>query len=102
VARARFRWRSAAARAVIGMCGGFALALSFVAGTGGALATLGVMTRAEATVAAGMLAFLLWAGAVLVAFASANAVRAAAWVLGPSAGFALLGWACIARTGSLA
>jgi hypothetical protein len=56
------------------------------------------MPRADAVVASGMLAFLVWLVSVLVAFGAASVQRAAVWVLGGSAGFALLGWACLQST----
>ncbi|HZW12588.1 MAG TPA: hypothetical protein VFF81_05270 [Noviherbaspirillum sp.] len=88
----RFSLSSALMRAAIGSIGGFALALSFMAGTTASLVAMRWATRADAVVMSGMLAFVLWAAAVLFAFAAASVRRAALWVLGSGAGFALLGW----------
>lgn len=95
---ARFTWQSALMRATIGTAGGFAAALLFMAGGAAALIGAGAMARADAVVLTGMLAFLVWMAALLVAFGAASARRAAAWVLGGAAGFALLGWACLHLT----
>jgi len=96
MSKARFSWQSALSRALIGALGGFVLAMAFVIGAAGLLTVSGLLTRADAVVAAGMLAFLAWTIAVLVAFAAASARRAAAWVLGSATGFALLGWTSLA------
>lgn len=82
-------------RAAIGSIGGFALALSFMAGTTASLVAMRWATRADAVVMSGMLAFVLWAAAVLFSFAAASLRRAALWVLGSATGFALLGWAMV-------
>lgn len=79
-------------RAAIGAIGGFALALSFMAGMTASLVALRWATRTDAVVMSGMLAFVLWAAAVLIAFAATSVQRAALWILGSGAGFALLGW----------
>jgi hypothetical protein len=92
IAVARFSWQSAMSRALIGVFGGLALALSFMVGTGSTLAALRWMTRADAVVTTGMLAFLVWTVAVLVSFGAESVKRAAGWVLGGSAAFALLGF----------
>lgn len=91
MSKPRFPWQSATTRALIGLPGGFVLALSFMAGCSAFLAAAGWMTRADAVVTTGMLAFLVWAIAVLVAFGAGSVRRAAGWVLGASAAFALLG-----------
>ncbi|HYD60854.1 MAG TPA: hypothetical protein VEC35_10890 [Noviherbaspirillum sp.] len=100
MSKPRFSWQSALTRALIGALGGFVLAISFMMGTAGTLTASGLLTRADAVVIAGMLAFLVWATAVLVAFGAATAMRAAAWVLGSATGFALLGWGSIALVGN--
>lgn len=92
MSQSRFSLPSALTRAAIGSIGGFALALSFMAGATATLVAMRWTTRADAVVMSGMLAFVLWAVAVLVAFAAASVRRAAMWVLGSGAGFALLGW----------
>lgn len=95
VSNARFTWQSALTRALIGTLGGFVTAISFMIGTASALAAAGWMQRADAAVAASMLAFLVWMTAVLTAFGAASVQRAAGWVLGSATGFALLGWVCL-------
>lgn len=87
--------RAALARALIGVLGGYALAISFMGAGSGILLATGWMRRADAVVATGMLAFLVWTIALLVAFGAATVRRAAAWVLGGAIGFALLGWASL-------
>lgn len=96
MSRPQFTWQSALTRALIGMLGGFVLAISFMVAAAGALASAGWLTRADAVITAGMLAFLVWAIAVLVAFGAASVPRAMTWVLGSAAGFALFGWGGIA------
>ncbi|NHZ83269.1 hypothetical protein F2P44_28940 [Massilia sp. CCM 8695] len=91
----RLTWQSALMRTLIGVVGGVVLAHCFMVGTAAALTAAGWMARADAVVTAGMLAFLVWAGAVLLAFAAASARRAAGWSLGSASGFALLGWICL-------
>ena len=98
MSKARFTWQSALARTLIGTLGGFVTAQSFMAGAAAALIATNWMPRADAVVASGMLAFLVWVMAVLVAFGADSAQRAAAWVLGGGAGFALLGWSCLQLT----
>jgi hypothetical protein len=100
MSKACFSWQSALTRALIGALGGFMLAISFMMGTAGSLTASGLLTRADAVVTAGMLAFLAWMIAVLVAFGAASVRRAAAWVLGSATGFALLGWGSIALMGN--
>ena len=90
--KTRFSWQGASARAVIGLLGGLVLALSFMAGTSGFLAALRWMSRADAVVITGMLAFLVWTSAVLVSFGARSVKRAAGWVIGGSAAFSLLGY----------
>lgn len=96
-----FSGRAALARALIGALGGYALAISFIAGGSGVLVATGAMRRADAVVSTGMLGFLLWMTAVLVAFGAATTRRAAAWVLGGSAVFALVGWGSLALAGGV-
>lgn len=79
-------------RALIGALGGFVLASAFMAGVTSMLVAAGWSTRADAVVSTGMLAFLLWAFAVLVAFGAGSVQRAAAWVLSLAAAFALSAW----------
>lgn len=79
----------------MGVFGGFGLALCFMVGTAAAMTAAGWMGRADATITAGMLAFLVWTAAALGAFAARSARRAAAWGSGCAAGFALLGWICL-------
>lgn len=90
-AMARFSWQAGLTRALIGILGGLALAIAFMAGSSALLAALQWMTRADAVVTTGMLAFLVWTAAVLVSFGAESIRRAAGWVLGGSAVFALLG-----------
>ena len=95
VSTLRFTWHSALMRSLLGVFGGFMLALCFMAGTAAALTAAGWMARADATVAAGMAAFLVWVAAQEHAFAAASAWRAALWELGRAAGFAMLAWVCL-------
>ena len=90
-AKTRFSWRAALTRAMIGLLGGLILALAFTTGTSAVLVALHWMTRADAVVMTGMLAFLVWTVAVLVAFGAGSLRRAAGWVLGGCAVFAALG-----------
>ncbi len=99
MSKARISWQSALTRTLIGALGGFVLAMSFMSGVAGTLAAGGLLARADAVVTAGMLAFLVWTIAVLVAFSAATVRRAAAWVLGSATGFALLGWTSVAMMG---
>ena len=94
-----FSGRSAVARALIGVVGGYALAICFVAAGSGWLLAAGWMRRADAVVSTGMLAFLVWTIALVVAFGAATVRRAAAWVLGGAAGLALLGWGFLTLAG---
>lgn len=91
---ARFSWQSALARAVIGVFGGFLLAICFMVGSTALCVAAGWLTRTDGVLIFGMLAFLIWATAVLLAFGAQTVKRAALLVLGSSAGFALLGWLC--------
>ncbi len=79
-------------RSLIGVIGGFLLAQSFMAGSAAAIAAAGWMPRVDATITAGMLAFLVWMAAILAAFSAASAWRAAAWGLGSAVAFGLLAW----------
>lgn len=92
--------QAALARAVIGAVGGYALAISFMAAGSGVLLATGVMRRADAVVSTGMLAFLVWTIALLVAYGAATVRRAAAWVLGSALGLALLGWGSLSLAGA--
>ena len=92
MSKPRFSWQSSITRALIGVLGGLALALSFMAATSGMLAALRWMSRADAVVTAGMPAFLVWTAAVLVSFGAESVKRAAGWVLGGTSAFALLGF----------
>ena len=92
---ARFTWQSALLRALIGVLGGFALASCFLVALASALTAAGALPRADAAVTAAMLAFLVWMGAVLLAFAAASLKRALAWSVGAAALFALIGWGCL-------
>jgi len=94
VSNTRFTWQAALTRALIGALGGFAAALCFMIGTASVLAATGWLPRADAAIAAGMPAFLIWMMAVLIAFGAASVCRAAGWVFGGATGFALLGWMC--------
>lgn len=94
-----FSGRAALARALIGTLGGYVLAISFMAAGSGVLLASGLMRRADAVVGTGMLAFVVWTVALLVAFGAATTGRAAAWVLGAALGFALLGWASLSLAG---
>jgi hypothetical protein len=91
----RFSWQSATMRALIGVFGGFAFALCFMVGMASSMAAAGWLSRADAAVAAGMLAFLVWMSSVLTSFAAASAWRAAAWLAAPACAFALLAWWCL-------
>jgi hypothetical protein len=95
VATIRFTWQSAIARALMGVFGGFVLALCFMVGTASGLVAAGWMSRADASITAGMLAFVVWVGAVLGAFAADSVRCAAKWGCGCAAGFAFLGWVCL-------
>lgn len=79
-------------RTLLASVGGYALSLSFTLGCAAILSRGFGMARGEAVVLAAMLAFLAWMLAVLVAYAAATSWRAAGWVLGSAALFALLGW----------
>lgn len=92
--------QAALARAMIGALGGYVLAISFMAAGSGVLLATGAMRRADAVVSTGMLAFLVWTIALLVAFGAATVKRAAAWVLGGALGLALLGWASLSLAGA--
>lgn len=92
--------QAALARAMIGALGGYVLAISFMAAGSGVLLATGAMRRADAVVSTGMLAFLVWTIALLVAFGAATVKRAAAWVLGGALGLALLGWASLSLPGA--
>jgi hypothetical protein len=98
--QACFTWQSALIRAAIGALGGFAFALAFMAGTAALFIALNLMDRSGAVVTTGMLAFLAWALAVLVAFGAATVVRAAMWVGGGSAVFLLLARLCTHLAGA--
>jgi hypothetical protein len=100
MSHARFTWQSALTRALIGSLGGLALAWSFMVGASALLIAMRWMSRSDAVVTAGMLSFLLWMAAVLVAFGAATLRRATAWVGGSIAAFALLGWICLRSTGA--
>lgn len=95
-----FSGRAALARTLIGALGGYVLAISFMAAGSGVLLAAGMMRRADAVVATGMLAFVVWTFALLVAFGAATTGRAAAWVLGPALGFAVVGWASLPVAGA--
>ncbi|MDE2598759.1 MAG: iron transporter [Rhodocyclaceae bacterium] len=79
-------------RTLLASVGGYALALSFTVGGSIVVARSFGMARSEAIVLAAMLAFLVWMLAVLIAFAATTTWRAAVWILGSAASFALLGW----------
>lgn len=100
MAKSRITWHSALARTLIGALGGFAAALAFTFGATSMLVAANAMSRPDATITAGMLAFVVWMIAVLAAFAVRSAARAASWVLGGGAGVALLGWLCVRLTAS--
>ena len=68
-----------ASRALAGVAGGYALTSSIIA----ALALLLPLQRVEATVAATMLSFAIYAGAVVWAFAARTAWRAWAGIAVP-------------------
>ena len=91
--------RTALARTLIGAVGGYALAISFMAAGSGILLATGAMARADAVVSTGMLAFLVWTIALLVAFGATTTGRAAAWVLGGALVFGLLGWISLSAAG---
>ncbi|UOD29681.1 iron transporter [Massilia violaceinigra] len=95
-----FSGRAALARALIGALGGYVLAISFMSAGSGVLLASGIMRRADALASTGMLAFLVWTSALLVAFGAATTARAAAWVLGAALGFALVGWASLSLAGA--
>lgn len=95
-----FSAKAALARALIGALGGYALATSFMAAASGIVLAAGWTARADAVVGAGMLAFLVWPAALLVAFGAGSVERAAGWVLGGAAGCALLGWASLTLAGA--
>ena len=95
-----FSGRAALARALIGTLGGYVLAISFMAAGSGLLLAAGWMRRADAVVGTGMLAFVVWVIALLVAFGAATVSRAAAWVLGGAIAFALLGWGGLSLAGA--
>lgn len=73
---------SAIGRALTAALGGYLLALMFCAGFGAILCRLAGLARADAFMAAGMLAFLVWPAAAVLSYAAASARRAAAWVFG--------------------
>lgn len=73
---------SAIGRALTAALGGYLLALTFSAGFAAILCRLAGLARADAFIAAGMLAFLVWPSAALLSYAAASARRAAAWVFG--------------------
>ena len=95
-----FSGRAALARALIGTLGGYVLAMSFMAAGSAVLLATGWMPRADAVVGTGMLAFLVWMTALLVAFGAATVSRAAGWVLGGAIAFALLGWGGLSLAGA--
>lgn len=79
-------------RTLLASVGGYALALSFCAGTAALCNALFDMPRAEAFVLAAMLAFLVWMLAGMLAYAAATGWRAAAWILGGTLLFGGLAW----------
>lgn len=81
---------SAIGRALTAALGGYLLALAFSAGFAATLCRLAGVARADAFIAAGMLAFLVWPSAALLSYAAASARRAAAWVLGGALQFGAL------------
>lgn len=91
--------QGALVRTLIGALGGYALAIAFMAAGSGVLVATGWMRRADAVVSTGMLAFVVWTIALLVAFGAATARGAATWVLGSAAGFALVGWVALSLAG---
>lgn len=95
-----FSGRAALARALIGTLGGYVLAIASMAAGSGILLASGMVRRADAVVGAGMLSFLVWTVALLVAFGAATTARAAAWVLGAALGFALVGWLTLPLAGA--
>jgi hypothetical protein len=86
----RFSWQSAVARALIGALGGWLAMVVCTAGLSSLLAAGNGGARADAAVATGMLAFLVWPAALLVAFACARVTGAALWVGGASVCGALI------------
>jgi hypothetical protein len=68
-------------RTVAAVLGGYALAYAFTAGTAGALVATG-LTRSEAVVAASMLSFVIYLGAIIYAFGARSARRGWSWVGG--------------------
>jgi hypothetical protein len=95
MSKARFSPQAALSRALIGTLGGFIAAFTFMVGLAALLFALRLLSRADAAVTAGMLAFLVWAAALLVAFGAATTQRAAAWIGGSSVAFSALGWICL-------
>ncbi len=69
-------------RSVLGFGGGYLLALCFTIAVGVLLAQFAGVPRADAAVLAGMLSFLVWTMALLVAFAASSTARATAWIVG--------------------
>jgi len=71
-----------AARALTAIAGGYLLALAFTGAAAALLCRVGGLDRADAFVAAGMLAMLAWPLAAIVSYAARSAGRGAAWVFG--------------------
>lgn len=91
--RYRLTTGSAIGRALTAALGGYLLALTFSAGFGAVLCRLAGLARADAFMAAGMLAFLVWPAAALLSYAAGSAWRAAAWVFGAALLFGALAMA---------
>jgi biotin transporter BioY len=87
-----FRPSSAVWRALIGVGGGFMLACTLAAALAGWWMHALAMARADALIAAGMLALLAWPACTVAAFLARSAARAAAWLLGPALVLAAAGW----------
>lgn len=80
-----------ASRAVAAIGGGYALAAASAAAGAVGFQYLG-MARVDATMAATMLAFVVYAVAAMWAFGCATAVRAWLGIALPAGGLALLAW----------
>ena len=88
------RYRAAVlSRTVAAFVGGYALSAAFAAALGLVCVRWGEVTRADAVTLSTMLSFVVFAMAVLWAFACGNAKRAWIGIAAPALVFGLLAWA---------
>lgn len=88
----RYRW-AVCSRAVAAFAGGYALSAAFAAALGLVCVQWWDMARVDAVTLSTMLAFIVFAVAVLWAFACANARRAWAGIAVPAVVLGVFAWA---------